>query len=321
MTIFFTQSPASLGSWTYTGMRVGPSDGPAGGRRGQLLQYGSGFPYAPVFSYSFVPAALVPGNITGTSATAVSATPGWVPLVTAPVAGDSVVTPYYGNVWTPSSARTNGTSPSQRQNSQTLALQFQSPCRIQMESSASPNSVKFTVFGYDWYGQPVQALLNAEAGGSPTSSPTFYGITGIWCWGGEDAAGTTVQFSTTQYYGLPYKLENVCDLIRFGAGDVTDAAMVNPLNNVAEAGGAGGQITGVTDVRGVILPQEDFEPDNVKKITLTYFVKGANSAWESVESAISGGKNPSGMAWSHTVRPPNLNNLFGFSPFYVGYPV
>lgn len=311
-----TQGLNNIGSWTQYGYRVGPVAVNAKQRGGAANLYGQGMPYSPIFTYSLIPGSIGTNNILAT--TTLDEIPGWLQLPTSTVVGDYVVTPYYApavNLTAPSTPQL----PLQSNNLGTLALQLQYPAVLQFTSDVSA-PVYITVFGYDWYGQPIQNKLTLTDG-TVTTPSAFYGVTGIWNYGGANAVGMTVSGQSTATYGLPYALHGVHQTIAFGFSGVTPPPVpISPLTMFTAWSPTSTSATS-GDVRGLVTLPSPNIPDDTSEIVATYFVAGAN-AWQAVTNKIANGGNPSGLPWPQgpIESVPQLADLIGPVPFYTGFP-
>lgn len=314
-----TSTPSSdYGSWTQYGWRVGPV--PRSTQRPEILKYGAGMQYAPLFTYNFEPGAIVAANVCP-SVTPVSLTPMWVPMVTATPLADQVVLPYYGAPYVPY-GNTTLPYPTQVSAGGTLAVQFQYPCAVVLNAAVATSGIVLTVFGYDWYMQPMQENITVGGGGPYVAPNTnqvqygkkaFYGITGVWYSGVAITNASAVTVTTSTLYGLPYRLNDISQIVQYGeAPDLPP-----PLAVAAVAGVSTPSNSTSGDVRGTVYTPT--VPGSGLELSLTYFVQGA-SPWQAMMSKISAGDNPSQTSWATAtqVSAPNVDDLFGVSQFYTG---
>ena len=300
----FTQGTSSYGAWTQYGYRVGPTASPGSSRQAFANAFGLGMPYGSLFTYSITPVANVAQNIA--PQLTLSATPGWVPMNTAPVEGDKAVSFFYGWSAVPY-GETPDQTPTQTNAQGILALQLQYPCCLGWSTNATVDSY-VTFFGYDWYGQSMQEKVNINT--QTQTSSAFYGVVGIW----SDAAaeGSTFSVGTTQTYGLPYLLKSSTQVVAY-------AESVN-LPETWASNFVGGQ-TLVTETSGDVrgLFSANITPTGTVPYTATYFVDGGNT-WNAITAAFSRGNNPSQTPWAPTLQQdaPALRDLIGPAPFYFG---
>ena len=317
MTSPASSSTANYGSWTQYGWRVGPDNATGVRRPANLLQYGFGMPYAPLFTYKITPASIsgVSDNICmGQLADAAK----FLDLRT--TALDNSVIPYYGAPFVPyGNLKTD--LPTQKNGSLTAAIQFEYPSCVIVEMSGAPTApYTVTVFGYDWYMQPMQENIimpfntNIQPG-----KKAFYGITGVYTPAPAADPTRTVKLSTTKIYGLPYAFQAKGCLVQYApeaavpttitGGDFVPAVVTTPANTNSTTG----------DVRGTFTTANT--PNGLLSFYVTYFVNGA-SEWQAMMNGISLGNNPSNIAWtpSNPIQEPTpgTNDLFGVPQFYKG---
>ena len=303
-----TSDTSDWGSWTQYGWRVGP-DPTTAGASPNLGLYGQGMPYAPIFTYFFKPGEEL--NVNNVCPARTMPGPGFLALITTVGTNKSVV-PYWTSPFVPTGPTPNIVS-TQKSAAGTLALQFQYPQVVSVLCSAL---TPVTVFGYDWYMQPMQENIVSSFGGV-FGKKAFYGITGVWVKASTGVASISVR--TAGVYGLPYSLVSNSGVISYAE----NGALPTALTNVPTPALSVDLVSTATsvDVRGVFTPNTVPGPTSTQ--VLTYYVNGA-SAWQSMIAGISQGNNPSRKPWlSRTAtanEAPTIRDLYGVPQYYVGYP-
>ena len=311
--------PADYGSWTQYGWKVGPA--PVSTNRPETLAYGPGVQYTPTFTYAFAPGVNNANNIVS-NVTPTSGEASFMPLITTPVIGDQVAQPYYGSPFVPY-GNLPSEVPQQKNQIGYLAVQLQYPCTLIMQTGIAPTTdVVWTVFGYDWYMQPMQEMITLVNGDLlAAGNKAFYGITGVWFNGEAISITSPMALMTSNTYGLPYALADLSHVIQYGEqlGTPTlppqlNTAVITAANNNPIINNGTGP-----DVRGTFTLDGGFDPDGTSVVSITYFVQGA-SPWKSMMSKISAGGNPSGQEWVYPVDHPDADALYGISQYYTkGY--
>lgn len=85
---------------------------------------------------------------------------------------------------------------------------------VTVAGAALTNATPVTIFGFDWYGIPMQHTITVGATGTYGNSlslanKAFYGVTGVYVNVGADAVSAgTISVQTTNIFGLPYACQS-----------------------------------------------------------------------------------------------------------------
>ena len=315
-----TSGANDFGAWTQNGWRVGPVGASSKEYRGITIDYGNGMPYSPIFTYSFDPDPTTsPGKICNNAPIA-GATGQWLEI------NDSTTTdistwPYYGTWYIPQGPTLADGGPTQRNSAgNLLCRQIQYPQRLAIYGTGNLGTgATLTIFGYDFYGQPMQCKVNCS-NSFQVSPSAFYGVVGVWYSGGAITSPYgTVNVLTFPEYGLPYCLSARSHAINFGVSDV--GAPAYPMSvSVTPASPVVTETSG--DPRGMVgAPFDSGSPNCV----FTYYVQGADP-YQAMLNQVANGANPSKQPWNPGVSPsltqypsvPVLSSLIGVPPFFTG---
>jgi hypothetical protein len=205
-----------------------------------------------------------------------------------------------------------------------LALQFQYPCQLEVvveDCEVGPGQV--TIFGYDWYLQPIQENVPIDNNGEDPATITvntsraFYGVTGVYVGQACPAGSGAMTISTTSNYGLPYTLwSKTC---------VTSISMYDGDTRYTPTFQKGDPLSVHNEPRGIVswpTVGGPPDPDGAHYLDITYVLQGA-TPWNKMMEQIAGGANPARTAWTFPegisgIPPFSADALIGVKPFYVG---
>jgi len=310
-----TQDTSLYGAYTSGGFRFGAE--PTSGRTWGA--YGPGMPYAPHFTYSLVPPTPSPNGIA--DGVSVSGDAAWMPLNLAGVSPNTDVWPYLGAPYIPTEAG-GGSGPSQTQNGVPWGIQFQCPTNVQLTLTGEevPDAGAVIIFGYDFYGQPLQQMVDLPQveGGTTSTNAAFYGVVALFYTGGNATADCTCDVGVGNLYGLPYVLKDGAHIINYS---YTGSPPPSLIEDFWSAGDFSTPSMVSFDVRGLVYMFP--KADGVKRVSLTYYVQGGDPN-QGVWNQIGQGVNPSGLPWNidsdQLPQPPSLTSLYGLVPYFTGTP-
>lgn len=215
-------------------------------------------------------------------------------------------------------------------------LQLDWPRSVEFIISGNQTApLTFKVFGYDWYGQPMQMSVDniISVGGvdtaySPvartldlgaeTNNKAFYQITRVFMFGNVSATAE-IKIQTCASFGLPFALNQTLGMpIQVywdGAVDLNqpDSQVIWGDNRTPT------DTTG--DVRGTYVPASDPEPDHSNRLIIMYYVYGVDAAineWSALGMPDWG----NGEIESNYIVPPlDEQELYGLNQYYTGTPV
>ncbi len=280
-------------------------------------QYGPGVLYSPISTYNITPQPGAVDNVVATTAN------GAVPAATyLQIRGDNIATRYFG-----------GASP---------YVQFDWPRVVSVTiagATATPGT-RVTIFGYDWYNNPMQHTYIVNAVGTYPAVDTndgflflsvpakaFYSVTGAYVNSGLPA-GCTISLGVMNVFGLPYLINNFGDTLGIGWGDNSDitsaqqsvygqGSVLNPLGLFAGADKTlPSSETG--DVRGLYSPSG--VPNGDATLRFTYYVQGADQWLNQVANAQQEGLQNNTPVTGVEIEPLSPAVLYGFPQFYTGNP-
>lgn len=177
-------------------------------------KYGPGMPLSPNYTYNIVPYPPTAGNVVAIGTTSTAG--GWLTL-----AGDNGVT-----TLVPSD--NNNAFPPGAPSASYLQLDWPRVIQVNITTANLGNPVSVTIFGEDWYSQPMQhtytniqnigvyprALYNTDTNLGTTSVKAFYKIRGVFL-NGITTTTATISLQTTNIFGLPYVLDSYGDIQAF----------------------------------------------------------------------------------------------------------
>lgn len=317
-----------LGSYVQDGVRSGPLY--SGAVPASLLSfnptetlsygaysaYGPGVLYSPQFTWNIVPnVASNAGDFSiTTNLVAPTAAADITQAGNLQIRGDNNVTVYVG-----------GASP---------YVQFDWP-RVPTVTIANAvaGNRNVTIFGKDWYGNPLQHTYAVEATGTyPTvnthaltvPAKAFYTVNRVFINGGL-AGGSTISLGASDIFGLPYLVNNAGDITSIGWGTVSDLSTLvagQPLTYLGAfaAGDVTSPPTAATtgDVRGLYAPSS--ASDGIKRLRFTYYVMGADVWLNQVANAQFYAQANNQPLVGVPVKSLTPQALYGLPQFYTGNP-
>lgn len=321
-----------LGSHFQDGVRMGPyyttqfSETSIADLNGILTSnnyntYGPGILASPDFTWSFTPAAPGDGfttenNLVGVTNAAALTSAGNLTLL-----GDQSVTFTNAGV-----------------------AQFDWPriVTVTIAGAAAPAGTEVTIFGFDWWGFPLQHTYIVEDegtypeityggagnGGLSVPAKAFYSVNRVYVDRAlSPAVGCTISLGAADVFGLPYvtKPVGIANVNAIGWGNTSDLkshvadASLTVLGVYRGADAAvPSNITG--DVRGLYGPSS--AADGIKKLKFRYYLEGAD-VWQNqvanmqeLYMTASGSQTPQGVP----VPPLSPSDLYGVAQFYTGKP-
>ena len=184
-------------------------------------------------------------------------------------------------------------------------------------TNAVAGNLRVTIFGYDWYGIPLQhtylvnavqtypviTLGNNASLADPDAAKAFYSVTAVYVSGGL-AEGSTISLGAADVFGLPYFTADAGDITSIGWGQVSD------LNVFVAAQGV--------KPSGLYAPSSPSDGD--KRLRFTYYVQGADAWINQVANAQSIAQMNNQPTVGLPVFPLTPADLYGVPPFYTGNP-
>lgn len=317
-------SNLSLGTYVQDGLRSGPLysgslfSSPAAGiyLSPNYDRYGPGIFYSPQNTWNIVPNAGALDNLVVTSLAGGVTGAQYLTL-----AGDNAATTLYQGV---------------------VYFDWPRVPTVTIAGANATNATRVTIFGTDWYNQPLQhtyVLAAAQAtyptitlgvGGVagtitvPAAVKAFYTVTGVYISAALPALAT-ISLGVSNVFGLPYLCNNLGDVTSIGwdaSSDFTGAAVAGdsilPKGVFVEADQTNPSTASTGDTRGLYGPST--APNGVRCLRFTQYVMGAdvwlNQLSNNQQIAVLNGYPQIGVA----IPPLNVTNLYGQQQFFTNLP-
>lgn len=170
-----------------------------------------------------------------------------------------------------------------------------------------------TVFGYDWYSQPMQEKIDMSAGVvNYRGKKAFWGVTGVFINQAlTDPENDLVSVQNSTTLGLPWVLSELGDFIYYTqdgqpGADLAGFAYV-PYETLPSTATNG-------DTRGTFTLADS--ETRVRNVAFTYYVNGA-SPWQTMMSEYQR-NNPTTFPQGLIINPAGVNETYGEVPYYSG---
>jgi len=324
---------AGAGTWTQYGWRAGPIPEP-GSESIPVTRNGLGLPSSCEASYTMNPgvqAYVCPAYLPNPTNAASKRVPFWVPLTTTndpTYAAMRSYKPTYRPTVVDSLSGADERSPD------VGAVQLKYPSLLAVEwvnFLEADQEMWLTVFGYDYYGFPIQEMILLEyaaPGGqviTTFSGKAFYGVTAAFL--NEIPAGLNwtdfaIDIISTYIYQFPYCVFDRTISEDPGLGQmlqITDSSGNTQADYTITAANGGAPSLTSTDARGVFTLTTPPEGPPTW-ITVKYQVFSASPELARMEKELSGG-NPGGVKFTpdSPFSTYGLDDTYGKLPFYLGY--
>lgn len=211
-------------------------------------------------------------------------------------------------------------------------LQFGWPQAIEFKITGNQTTgVAILVFGFDWYGQPMQTRTNGIKGNgtlfSPitrtngatalTSNKAFFQVTRVYLMGGI-TTGASIAVRTSPCYGLPYALDEEKGMpiqaMWKGTIDLANVdaevryADINVPNNFTN------------DVRGTYAPSSDPTATSDNRLLFQYYVYAADRKIDEFSEVGLPDWSNRDADTNFIVLPTVESQQYGLNQYYTGTP-